>query len=117
MIGDTVWPLYIHADIRLPLRRLPSGLEDARSSIDRARDGVLVIWIHDWVTGPKLNYGAAELVGLADPEIAAELADGVVFRVVGKRRSAGRAANPAPPPEGAENPSPPPEGAENPSPR
>ena len=102
-IGNVVWPLYIHADVRLPLRRLPSGLEDARSLIDRARDGVLVVWIHDWVADPKLNYGAAELAGLADLEAVAELADGVVFRVVGERRSAERAANPAPPPEVAED--------------
>ena len=96
MIGNTVWPLYIHADVRLPLRRLPAGLEDARSLIDRAQDGVLVIWIHDWVADPTLNYGAAELAGLADLEIAAELADGIVFRIAGERRDAGRAANPPP---------------------
>ena len=59
-----------------------------------------------WFTGEKLRrlgWDTASVRAAPGPKPAAELADGLSFRVVGKRRDAGRAANPAPPPEVAED--------------
>ena len=99
--------IYVRTGMRDGLRMLPPGGGAAPAPLPAAEPGVET-WVA-WFAGEKLRrleWTMAQLRAVPGLEPAAELADGVVFRVVGERRDAGRAENPAPPPDIAETPPP-----------
>ena len=53
----------------------------AQRALDGAADGDHVAWFHGWLQSGAFRYGAADLRGLPQLEVVAELADGVVLRV------------------------------------
>ena len=102
--------IYVQTGMRGGLRMLPPGGGPNPAPIPAGPPGAGT-WVV-WFTGEKyswlrrLGWDTARIRAIPGLEPAAELADGVVFRVAGERRGAGRAAPPAPPPGVAENPTP-----------
>lgn len=91
--------IYIRAGMRDGLRWLPFGGGPAPAPLPAAEPGVetWVVWFageETWIR--RLGWDTASIRAVPGLEPAAELADGVVFRVVGDRRGAGRAENPHP---------------------
>lgn len=102
--------IYVRTGTRDGLWMLPPGGGAAPAPIPAGPPGAET-WVvrfagekYSWLR--RLGWDAASIRAVPGLEPAAELADGVVFRVVGERRSAGRAENPAPQPGVAENPPP-----------
>ena len=102
--------IYVRTGMRGGLRMLPpgGGADPAPIPAGPPGAGTWVVWFtgekYSWLR--RLGWDTARVRAVPGLEPAAELADGVVFRVVGERRGAGRAATPAPPPDVAENPTP-----------
>ena len=107
--------IYVRTGMKHGPRMLPPGGGATPAPLPAAEPDAET-WVV-WFTGEKLwlrrklslrslGWDTARIRAVPGLEPAAELADGVVFRVVGERRDAGRAANPAPPPGVAENPPP-----------
>ena len=63
---------------------LSQDLDAARRKIDAASDGDHVVWFHSHTVG--YLYGDEDLRALPELEVVADLADGVVFRIVGEAR-------------------------------
>ena len=59
---------------------LSQELDAARRKIASSSDGGYVVWFHTHTEG--YEYGVADLRGLSELEVVADLSDGVVFRIV-----------------------------------
>ena len=98
--------IYVWTGMRYRPRKLPAA-PPLPAPIPAAKPDVET-WVV-WFTGEKLRrlgWDTESIRAAPGLEPAAELADGLVFRVVGERRGAGRATNPAPPPGDAKSPPP-----------
>ena len=88
--------IYVRTGMKDVPQMLPPGGGAAPAPLPAAEPGVET-WVV-WFTGEKLRrleWTMAQLRAVPGLEPAAELVDGVVFRVVGERRGAGRAESPA----------------------
>ena len=73
-------PLHLYADLaKKANRELPLAGADMRERIARTEDGVPVVWFHRGQR--RRDYGALDLRATPQLELAAELDDGLVFRV------------------------------------
>ena len=80
----------LFAEAGLPIEgRWLHPAREARQAIGDAADGDHVAWFHGWLPSAVFRYGAADLRGLPELEVVAELSGGVLLRV---DRSADHAA-------------------------
>ena len=72
----------LFADAGLPIEgRWLRPLREARRAVADASDGDHVAWFHGWLPSAVFRHGAADLRGLPELEVVAELSDGVLLRV------------------------------------
>lgn len=90
--------LYIYTDGNADYRRLPrsypsgyisgepvNGQKQLRQWIENAPAGAYVVWLHNWYANDLFDYDAADLRASPRLELAADLEDGVIFRVSGEQ--------------------------------